>query len=476
MTCGSRTTPTLALAAAVALTWVAASTPLSAQAVAAEHGLPPATEVRGRVDSLAKAFIADHMAPGVSIQVVRGGDTIVSGGWGMADLDQQVPATASTLYRIGSITKQFTSASVMRLVEAGRVKLDDSIATYVPNLPAAWRGVTVRELLNHTSGVPSYTDIGERWLRRFRDDMPPDTLVALTASDSMWFAPGSHWRYDNTGYIVLGMLLDHVTGTPYPQYIEQQLVRPLGLEHIYYCDTDRVLPGRARGYQRDGDTWVHAAFLSMTQPYSAGALCSTVGDLARWNLLLASGKVVSPASYHTMTTPTGAAAAHHYGFGLAVDTMAQRRAITHGGGIPGFLSENAYLPDAQLSVTVLTNAGTGNPAPLLHQVARAALGVPLVQPPKPVALTAEQLRRYPGRYELTLPNGTTLPITVTLSNGVLHAQLQGQNAFELIPYGNDVFGGPPATAIRMTFTLEGGRATGFTLVQGGPPMRAVRVE
>jgi CubicO group peptidase (beta-lactamase class C family) len=168
--------------------------------------------------------------PGATVLVARDGKVLLRKAYGMACLEHRVAATPATRYRIGSITKQFTSASVMRLVQAGKVSPDDSIAAYVPNLPAAWRGVTVRELLNHTSGIPSYTDIGERWQRRWREDMPPDTLVAMTASDSMWFAPGTQWRYDNSGYVILGMLLDHVTGTPYPEYIEKDLLRPLGLD------------------------------------------------------------------------------------------------------------------------------------------------------------------------------------------------------------------------------------------------------
>ncbi len=365
--------------------------------------LPAAAHVRAVVESLARAFVGDHQAPGVSIEVVRDGRPIVRGGWGFANLEERVPASAATLYRIGSITKQFTSASVMRLVQAGKVALGDSIATYVPGLPVAWRGVTVRELLNHTSGVPSYTDIGARWQRRWREDMPPDTLVAMTASDSMWFAPGTKWRYDNTGYVVLGMLLDHVTGTPYPQFVEQDLLRPLGLDHTYYCDTHRILPDRAPGYQRDGDHWEHDQFLSMTQPYSAGALCSTVGDLSRWNRMLAGGQVVDSTSYREMTTPIGAARANHYGFGLGVDTLDGHAMTQHGGGIPGFITANAYLPNDRLSVTVLANSGGAASGLLLNQVVRAALGIPLARPPKRVSRTDAERRRQAGGRDSTLP-------------------------------------------------------------------------
>lgn len=346
----------------------------------AAQSRPTASRVRTVVDSLAHAYLDARRSPGLSIEVVRGRDTLVRAGYGFADLEQQVAASPLTLYQIGSITKQFTAAAVMRLVEAGRIRLDDSIAAYIPDLPIPWRRVTVRQLLNHTSGIPSYTDIGERWVRRWRDDLPTDSLVGLTVHDSMWFAPGTNWRYDNTGYVLLGVLLDHVTGEAFPAFAEKRLIRPLGLLDTYYCDLDRVLPGRAPGYDRDSTGWHRATYLSMTQPYSAGALCSTVDDLARWNALLAGGNVVSRASYLLMTTPEGTAQSHRYGFGLFADTVGGHRMISHLGGIIGFASANGFFPDDSLSVTVLTNTSSAGPDSLFRNVARAALGVPLLRP------------------------------------------------------------------------------------------------
>lgn len=339
--------------------------------------------VRRVVDSLAHAYITAQRAPGVSIEILRGSDTVVRAGYGLADLEQQVPASPATVYQIGSVTKQFAAAAVMRLVEAGRISLDDSMSVYISGLPTEWRRVSVRQLLNHTSGIPSMTDIGPRWLSRWREDMSTDTLVALTARDSMWFKPGTAWRYDNTGYILVGMLLDHVTGERFPSYLETKLLRPLGLTHSYYCDLNRVLPGRAPGYNHDSTGWQRAPYFSMTQPYSAGAMCATIDDMARWNFLLSTGKVVTPASYRTMTTPTGAAQVRRYGFGLVVDTLGGHPMIHHGGGIIGFTSANGFFPDDSLSITVLTNSGSWSPDSLFRNVARAALGLPVVSASAP---------------------------------------------------------------------------------------------
>jgi len=231
---------------------------------------PPPPAVVARVaDSLAQAFIADREAPSVAIALVRGKDTITMRAWGKADLEQDVAATPGSVYRIGSVTKQFTSAAVMQLVEQGKVRLDDSIAVYLPTLPAAWRAVTVRQLLNHTSGIPSYTGIGPAWVRRWGEEMNPDTLVALTASLPMWFAPGTKWQYDNTGYVVLGMLIEKITGRSWGTDIAERFAKPLGLADTRNCVAGPIVPRRVRGYDPLGNGWRNTPYLAMSQPYAA---------------------------------------------------------------------------------------------------------------------------------------------------------------------------------------------------------------
>jgi len=445
-----------------------AAIPIRAQSVA-----PKATIAR-TVDSLAKDFVATHGAPAVSIGVFRGGDTLALGGWGKADIENDVAATPRSVYRIGSITKQFTSAAVMKLVEGGTVKLDDSIGTYLPALPAAWRGVTVKELLNHTSGIPSYTDVGPRWQRRWGEEMTPDTLVALTANDPMWFKAGSSWRYDNSGYVVLGMLIEKVVGHPWAQEINERFAKPLGLPDTRNCPTGDIIMRRASGYEPGPNgTFTNSVYLAMSQPYAAGAMCSTVVDLGRWNRALATGKVVSPESYKLMTTPTGAATTAKYGFGLGRDTMATHTVISHGGGIPGFITANAYFPDEDISITVLTNSGAARSDRLLAQVARATFGVPLKRQPPRVAISAADRARYVGVYALQL-GGTPRDFTIFEKDGELYSQLQGQGPIALIPFGNHVFGVDFDPDLRVTFTVENGKATKMALLQNGRTSEGVR--
>ena len=442
--------------------------------LAAQAG-PGRDAVARTIDSLATAFVANGGAPSVAIGVVRGVDTITLDAWGKADLEHDVDATAVTVYRTGSVTKQFTAAAVMQLVEQGKVRLDDSIGAHLPALPAAWRAVPIRLLLNHTSGIPSYTGAGENWRRRWGVEMPPESLLAITAKDTMWFAPGSSYRYDNTGYVLLGMLIEKIAGRPWGTDMEERFFKPLGLSQTYNCMADPIIPHRARGYEKSGTGWVNTPYLAMSQPYAAGAICSTVGDLARWNRALHTGRVVSAESYRMMTTPEGAAARseNQYGYGLSREKMGELDVIEHGGGIQGFITGNAWVPSAELSVTVLTNSGSARASELLRQVARAAMGLPLVQPPRVMPLAAAERARYVGVFSLPLPSGQR-DFTVAESADGLTGQLQGQGAIPLLHHGNHTFGASFDPSVRLIFTMEGDRATRMTLVQGGQRIEGAR--
>jgi len=348
---------------------VALASPVLAQA-------PSYARERARMDSLISAEVARTPIAGLSVAVVKGRDTILAKGWGYADIENDVPVTTAHVFRVGSITKQFTSAAIMQLVEKGRLSLDDTLGAMLPNMPASWRPVTLRQLLNHTSGIQSYTGIAP-WQRRWREDMSPDTIVRLVAADTLNFAPGSRWRYNNTGYVLLGMILDRATGKEYPKYLDEQFFKPLGLKNTMYCHTAPIIKHRALGYMLQGKELVNAEYLSMTQPYSAGALCSTVSDLVKWTRALHGGGVVTPASFRQMTTPIGAAAASHYGFGIGSDSLGTHRRVAHGGGIHGFLSMLAHYPDDSLTVVVLANSSPAPVDQIATNLARIMFGMPV---------------------------------------------------------------------------------------------------
>ncbi len=443
--------------------------------IAATAQAPSYARERARIDSMVGAEVASTPIAGVAVAVVKGRDTLAMKAWGFADVENDVVATPRHVFQIGSVTKQFTSAAIMQFVEKGRLSLDDTLGALLPNMPAAWRKVTLRQLLNHTSGIPSYTDIGPRWQRRWRDDMPPDSLVALTANDTMVFAPGTRFRYNNSGYVLLGMILDKLSGQQYPKYVDAQFFKPLGLGSTSYCDYRTVIEHRAHGYERMGKQFRNADYLSMTQPYSAGAICSTVGDLVAWTRALHTGKVVSAASLKAMTTPSGVSP--RYGFGLVSDTIGGHVRVSHGGGIPGFISVLAHYPNDSLTIAVLLNSPPGPVEQIAANIARIMFGLPLEGGPMTrVTLSASERTQYTGSFVLALPGSGTLVVNVAADSTRLYAQAEapGQSRFEMIPYGNHVFGAEFDRALRMTFVVEGGRATRLRLRQGGADLEGPR--
>jgi len=367
----------------------------------------------------------------------------------------------------------------MQLVEAGTISLDDDITKYLPNAPTHGRKILVRHLLNHTSGIPSYTDVGPSFGRVARLDLAHDSLVATIAHDSLMFEPGSHFYYNNTGYFLLGMLIEKVTGKPYGAYLNEKLFAPLGLTSTTYCSSRPIIKHRAQGYDAVRGQLLNTDFLSMDLPYAAGSLCSTVGDLARWTAALASGRVVSAASYRQMTTPVQLPSGRSmdYGFGLFRDTLGGHRMIQHGGGINGFISQLAYLPDDTLIVAVLANTSPAPSGELANNIARLVLGMPLSgAPPAPKDLptTAELRAKLVGTYALTQPDGSSRTIRILEQDGALQLQTEGQPIARLMYQGDVTFASTSLPGARLRFDVRGSQATGFQLDRGGRPLEAVR--
>lgn len=358
---------------------VAATVLLTACSLSVEH--QPAGEgvsdLEIQVGKWAEAALADGIVAGLSVAVEQDGELQLAKGYGMADLEQDVAADRSTVYRIGSITKQFTAAAIMQLVEAGQISLDAPIQAYV-DFPTGDHEVTVEHLLHHTSGIKSYTSLGEEWARTIPLPMSHEDFLSLIVDKPFDFSPGDEWRYNNSGYYLLGMIVENVSGSSYAAYVEQTLVASLGLKRTTYCDEKRLIPGRAEGYELEDGELVNDDPISMTQPFAAGSLCSTVLDLLRWQAALESGEVVSSDSYTRMTTVAtlNDGEATRYGYGLGVGDLDGHLRVSHGGGINGFATHLASYPDDDLRVVVLTNTPGPTATQLSEQIARYALGLP----------------------------------------------------------------------------------------------------
>lgn len=434
---------------------------------------------RMTADSLVLTYLAESHAPGASFAVIRGSDTLAYGAYGYANMDTRLAPTAGSIYEIGSNTKQFTSAAIMRLVQQGRVKLDDDLSKYVPQFPLHGHTVTIRELLTHTSGIHDYTTSPE-WPKTWGEPLSPDQIIKFVAADTFDFAPGSAYRYDNTGYVLLGMVIEKATGQKYAHYLEEQFFKPLGLRETSYCPSHTSNPAFAIGYSKGPTSTVRAQFLDLSHPFAAGALCSTVGDFAKWQRALASGKVVSPESYELMSTAATLTSGRtiNYGFGLVPGKIDGHKTVSHTGGIPGFATAAAYVADDTLSIVVFTNYDGESPQRLVQNLLRAAYGEALMRPPMPradVPLPDAERDAILGDYVLQLPNGQPLPIKFFLDGARLMAQAQGQGANEVHYLGNNAFGIATDPTLRFTFTVDGGKATKLTLVQGGATIEGARV-
>jgi CubicO group peptidase (beta-lactamase class C family) len=431
---------------------------------------PTATDVAAAVERLVPQFLSNDGPSAVSIAVVRNGDTLRTGGWGQADRKNRIMATAVTTYRIGSITKQFTAAAILRLVERRRLGLEDRVDSHLPDVPDAWRSVTIEQLLNHTSGIPDFTEIGERWTRHWKDAMLPAGLLSLVARDKLAFAPGSAWQYSNTGYVLLGMVVERMYGQPYKDVIESEFSRPLALGHTRVCEDDAGANGQAIGYARDGNSFDVAGYRHVSHWFGGGGLCSTVADLASWNAALHGGRVLAPETVKMMTTPRGAAVGRGYGFGVMSTVVSGHREISHSGQFAGFSAFNAWYPEQALSVTVLTNTA---PMPTREILARniglTALGVPVAISSPVVGLEPEAatLRPYVGDYTIQLPGGKSLGLRIRLNGRRLVAQADGQQALTLYATGPDTFGTAVDPSVQFIFVVEKGAVSRLTFQQAG---------
>lgn len=443
---------------------------------------PPASraELVARLDSLARAFLADGPSVGAAVAVVRGRDTLLLRGYGVADREARRATTVDQRFRIGSLTKQFTAAAIMRLAERGKLSLDDDLSRWVPEFPLQGHRVALRQLLNHTSGIHNYTD-SPAWRARWADDLTPLQIADLVARDTFDFAPGTRWSYSNTGYTLLGLVVERASGMPYAEFVRRELLAPLALRHTTYCPNRPRGAEWASGYDVRNDSIVPAEYLSMTHPYAAGALCSTVGDFVAWQRALAAGRVVMASSYVRMTTPDTLANGQRlaYGFGLGVGQYTGHRMVMHEGGINGFNTVAMRFPDDSLDIVVFSNSERSGSGRLAQNLTRAVLGLPLLahRPPPPPADAVEPTLRDAliGVYELAPPNGGTLVLHVMADGDGLAAQAEGRRRFRLVPLRDGDFGATYDPSLRVSFDrAPDGRVTGATVQQGGATFKGPR--
>src|SRR5215475_9369850 len=335
-------------------------------------GTPLLQNIDSRMDQVVQSYVSNKQFMG-SVLVARGDQILLSKGYGSANLEWQIPNTPSTKFRLGSVTKQFTAASILLLEERGKLKVDDPIKKHLPDAPAAWDKMTIFHVLTHTAGIPNFTSFPD-YPSTEAVPTTPEKLVARFRDKPLDFQPGEKWSYSNSGYVLLGYLIEKISGQSYADFVQQNIFTPLGMKDSGYDSNSALIEHRASGYSRGKDGAQNAGFVNMTIPLSAGALYSTTEDLLRWEEGLFGGKVLKPESLARMTTPFK----EDYAFGLGVSTNNGHTRISHNGGIQGFNTSLAYYPDDKLVVAVLANMNGPFADQLAAQLGKVAHGEKVV--------------------------------------------------------------------------------------------------
>ena len=419
-----------------------------------------------RMEEVVQSYVSSKQFMG-SVLVDQGEKTLLDKGYGYANLEWQIPDSPETKFRLGSVTKQFTAASILLLEERGKLKTDDLVKKYMPDAPAAWDKITIYNLLTHTSGIPNFTNFPD-YHKSEAEPTTPEKLVARFRDKPLDFQPGEKWDYSNSGYVLLGYLLEKISGQSYKDFLQENIFKPLGMNDSGYDSNSAIIPHRASGYSPGPKGPENTGYIDMTIPLSAGGLYSTTHDLLKWEQGLFGGKVLSAASLQKMTTPFK----NDYACGLGVRTINGHRLIEHGGGIEGFSTELAYYPDDKLTVVVLGNLNGGAPGDIASKLASVVHGEKVVLPTerKEVSLSPQILASYVGTYELA----PTFSIAITLEGNQLMSQATNQPKFPLFAESQTMFFLKVVDAQIEFFKNEKSEVTHLMLHQNGHDIKGVK--
>lgn len=422
--------------------------------------------------------LTDGNSPGMAVLVARDGKIIYQGGFGWADIGKKSPVTVETKFRIGSITKQFTAAAILRLAEEGKLALTDPLDKFFPGFPGG-NGITLQHLLTHTSGIHSYTEKPEFMGKVIRPIQPED-LIAWFRNDPPDFAPGKGFQYNNSAYFLLGEIVGKVSGKQFPTYFQENFFDPLGMKDTGVYQNATPPPGMASGYSvADGKT-AAALDWDMSWAGGAGSLYSTVGDLFRWNEALFGGKILREASFKAMTTPVKLPEnvdGMNYGFGLLMSDLARLPVVSHGGGLNGWSSDLMRLPEQKCTVISLANAlppvAGFEPSAVTHQLAGKFLEAEIGKLPplkENLSFDRKTYQDFVGRYDYK-----NAVLTVSMEKDRLFGQLTGQEKYEIFPSAQDEFFWKIAGAKVVFLRSDKGEVIAARHTQGGNTFRAARL-
>ncbi|MFT3827731.1 MAG: serine hydrolase [Chitinophagaceae bacterium] len=405
-----------------------------------------------------------------SVLVAQKGKVLLEKGYGKKDVKAGTFNDSVTIYQVGSVTKQFTAALILWLQEQKKLSVTDKLSKYFPGYPQGDK-ITIENLLTHTSGVHNYTDSAGFMQTEITKPVTSDKMIAMFRSWPLDFEPGTQWNYSNSGYSLLGYIIEKITGKPYETLMHQVILGPVGMEHSGFDFKHLQSADKATGYLTLTKTGgMPAPIVDSSVSFSAGALYTTVGDLYRWDRAINSNKIVKAASWQKAFTPYK----QNYGYGWMIDSLYGTPRIHHGGGIHGFNSNIARFPSEDVTIILISNVNTPLLESLTRDIAAILFNKPYTLPKEKVAITVPEnvLQQYVGVYELA----PTFKITVTLESGALKAQATGQPKFDLFAETNENFFLKVVDA-QITFTKDAnGKVEQLILHQNGRDMPGKKVE
>lgn len=428
----------------------------------------------GALDAIFRnAYPADQ--PGASVLVVKDGTVLLHQGYGFADVANYTAMQPNSIHKIGSITKQFTAIAVLRLVHEGKLDLDQTVEDVVPGLLAYGNTVTIRHLLTHTSGIPSYTNQPTFIENMGKADWSTLDILRLTSAMEPEFAAGESYNYNNSAYVLLAEVIEQASGMSYARYVETVMAPLAGLTSTVYGTDATVKASGTVGYSPSPNGYVVAQHIDMSFPGAAGSLLSTVTDLYKWTVAVDAGKLL-PKSYvdEAWTSATlNNGDETGYGYGWSLSDWQGKRIVAHGGGIPGFVTFALWLPEEKVFVAVLGNRDGGNPNPemLAYEAMGEALGMPLY--PEASPLSAEQAKDYAGVYQVD----ESARRIITVDGTQVKSQRTGSSVFDIVYIGEDTFYYPGSLS-RVSFTRDSNGVVDGMLFSsgGGAPARALKVD
>lgn len=360
--------------------------------------------------------------PGISVLVAKDRKAIYSKAFGKSNLELNTPLETNSVFQIGSITKQFTAISILMLEEQGKLSVEDKIGKYIPEYTEIGKDITIHHLLNHTSGIKNRTPVGDKGFIS-KTNMSPTELIAYFKDEPLEFKPGERFKYSNAGYILLGRIIEIVSGQPYSDFIEQNIFDKIGMKNSSCGDMKQVIPNLTKGYIIEQNDFVKSDYINLSLAYSAGAILSTTEDLLKWQNALLSNTLLKASSIKQAMTPTllNSGKRVPYGYGFRFSKLGNSPVIAHTGSTKGFTSIALFLPKEKLYITALTNCNCKNVNSVAKQVAELFVNLPdnkiteveNNQPErKSIDVPSEILSDYTGTYEVK-PN---VNLTIGLDN------------------------------------------------------------